>query len=854
MGEPLAAGPRSGVTGAPDHARPETGARLYASPAQFALVSAQLVLLLAVIWAFRIEAERGLVQLSPLVFGGFAVHAWLPLRARPPFFVLLTVTAALLLLGPVHGSLLVAMVLGILGICHLPIPLRARAGVVIVVAVALAAALVVQWGGGWSTVVIPMLGAIFMFRLVLYLYDLGGERSPATPWQRLSYFLMLPNVFFPLFPVVDYRTWLRTHYRGDAGAIYQKGLNWILRGLSHLILYRIVYHLLPRVDDLGGPVGVLVAGAMTYGLYLRLSGLFHLITGMLCLFGYDLPTTHRKYFLASSFNDLWRRANIYFKDFMMTTVFYPIVLKTRRWGLARSMGFSALVVGVTSWQLHAYQWFWLVGVYPLSGTDAFFWLTLGAGMTVNTVWETVRGRKRQLGKEAWTARDALARSVRTVAFFLFLSQMWLVWDRGSFRDWWFRASKITEGGVAEWMLVLAILAAAVLALTASQWIATRSWMSRRLERPSLERLALGTATVALAILAIGTPRVHEALGDYPTRVVRKAKSTELNRIDAERQVRGYYETLTRAVRFTTPLWDVQGARRAPKEWLGEQPVRERSDMLLQELIPGLNGFYKGAALSTNRWGMRDRDYTLEKPAGTFRIALLGGSIPVGAGVADGRTFEALVEEELNRSPEGVSYEILNFAVPNSAPHQMSVVARTQAMRFQPDAVFYVAHLNEARRVTARLWGAVRGRRTIGDPVILDAIRRSGVRPDMTVDEFQSVLAPYAGPLLRHSYEGMVEAARDGGAVPVWVFVPRVKGENDPHEVRREAELARRVGFRVLSLADVYDGYASSDLWIAPWDDHPNELGHRLIARALLEEIRADPTLLDRPPVPDGGVN
>ena len=46
--------------------------------------------------------------------------------------------------------------------------------------------------------------------------------------------------------------------------------------------------------------------------------------------------------------------------------------------------------------------------------------------------------------------------------------------------------------------------------------------------------------------------------------------------------------------------------------------------------------------------MRDQDYERSPPPNTFRIALLGPSNVMGWGVGDGETFEALVEERLNR--------------------------------------------------------------------------------------------------------------------------------------------------------------------------------------------------------------
>jgi hypothetical protein len=57
-------------------------------------------------------------------------------------------------------------------------------------------------------------------------------------------------------------------------------------------------------------------------LYLRVSGQFHIIVGILHLFGFTCRRRTR-YFLASSFTDFWRRINIYWKDFMMKLFYYP---------------------------------------------------------------------------------------------------------------------------------------------------------------------------------------------------------------------------------------------------------------------------------------------------------------------------------------------------------------------------------------------------------------------------------------------------------------------------------------------------------------------------------------------------
>ena len=59
-------------------------------------------------------------------------------------------------------------------------------------------------------------------------------KRPLGAWRTLAYFFLLPNITFPLFPVVDFATFRRTWYDRDAFVIYQEGIQWTARGLTHL--------------------------------------------------------------------------------------------------------------------------------------------------------------------------------------------------------------------------------------------------------------------------------------------------------------------------------------------------------------------------------------------------------------------------------------------------------------------------------------------------------------------------------------------------------------------------------------------------------------------------------------------
>jgi hypothetical protein len=50
------------------------------------------------------------------------------------------------------------------------------------------------------------------------------------------------------------------------------------------------------------------------------------------------------------------------------------------------------------------------------------------------------------------------------------------------------------------------------------------------------------------------------------------------------------------------------------------------------------------------------------------------------------------------------------------------------------------------------------------------------------------------------------------------------------------DLARRHGLRCVDLSDGFDGMEIGEYRLAPWDRHPNALGHRIIARGLAEAL------------------
>lgn len=99
--------------------------------------------------------------------------------------------------------------------------------------------------------------------------------------------------------------------------------------------------------------------------------------------------------------------------------------------------------------------------------------------------------------------------------------------------------------------------------------------------------------------------------------------------------------------------------------------------------------WQRTALSLNTHGFRDREFPESKPAGVFRVAVLGDSFAYGNGIAAEKRFSDLLRNAL---PSGI--EVLNFGVPGDNTSQLVSELRTRAARFAPNFVLVQWFVND----------------------------------------------------------------------------------------------------------------------------------------------------------------
>lgn len=135
-------------------------------------------------------------------------------------------------------------------------------------------------------------------------------------------------------------------------------------------------------------------------------------------------------------------------------------------------------------------------------------------------------------------------------------------------------------------------------------------------------------------------------------------------------------------------------------WSGNYQL-SKNPLLRYELAPeSMDG-----RTNINRHGMRDREYAVKKPPGTFRIAVIGDSIAYGLGVAEDSTFstqlERLLEKYYQRAGDP-KVEVLNFGVTGYSFAQVMETLRARALDFDPDLVIYAYSLNDPQEYSLEM--------------------------------------------------------------------------------------------------------------------------------------------------------
>ena len=134
-----------------------------------------------------------------------------------------------------------------------------------------------------------------------------------------------------------------------------------------------------------------------------------------------------------------------------------------------------------------------------------------------------------------------------------------------------------------------------------------------------------------------------------------------------------FEIVLRVVGFSAPIWY------RPDSHVGGV------------LRPGVEGWFKGegrAYVRISSAGLRDREHSIEKPEGVYRVAVLGDSFSEAMQVDVKDAFWSVLGDKLTQCAyrPGKKIEVINFGVSGFGTAQEYLMLESVVMRYRPDLV------------------------------------------------------------------------------------------------------------------------------------------------------------------------
>ena len=313
------------------------------------------------------------------------------------------------------------------------------------------------------------------------------------------------------------------------------------------------------------------------------------------------------------------------------------------------------------------------------------------------------------------------------------------------------------------------------------------------------------------------------------------------------------------------------------EWAGRfflpAPVPYKLPVILNQADPVCGyhprpmqkGFGLSGRVEINRWGFRGRDWEIQKPAGTKRIAILGDSYGFGQGVDDEQTFASQLETMLNAVPgRKNTFEVMNFAAPGyDTGHEVKVLEH-HALQFHPDLVLLQFFLNDLQYIEEysfypAMFKKMRQEFSPWKWQVREWLRRSPLlmagwdffkarTPDPIIQSYVTENRMPPGGLGEKGWKFVVERLRSFRELskshhfkPVVLIMPTPEEIVHRHEASYVHYLEDRcaeLGIRTVNLTRAFEnqGHFKASKFLIPYDYHLTPEGHRRIAVLLLKTI------------------
>jgi lysophospholipase L1-like esterase len=259
--------------------------------------------------------------------------------------------------------------------------------------------------------------------------------------------------------------------------------------------------------------------------------------------------------------------------------------------------------------------------------------------------------------------------------------------------------------------------------------------------------------------------------------------------------------------------------------------------------PNRSAHLMGVDVATNSKGLRDREIPYARTPGTLRVVMLGDSGTFGWGVKPEQSYSKLLEAMM--AEKGIKTEVVNTGVGNFRTIQEIEYFLTEAYKYNPDYVVVSYHFNDAERVPPHQAPNVFQRNCLSCVYIAGRfdtlLRRFSARPEWS-EYYLGLYQDGKGEGWRDSKESFRKLRDYCKEHGIGVLIANIPEIHDVQNYKLQSitdlahKMANEYGFEFVDSRDWLLPVDSPKLWISPTDQHPNVLGHQLIAEAIVSKL------------------
>jgi hypothetical protein len=269
----------------------------------------------------------------------------------------------------------------------------------------------------------------------------------------------------------------------------------------------------------------------------------------------------------------------------------------------------------------------------------------------------------------------------------------------------------------------------------------------------------------------------------------------------------------------------------------------RDSEIVYELKPNLNTYFKMARFKTNSEGLRDKNYSITKPKNTIRVAVVGDSLTLPAGVNIENAYHSILEDEFKTGCPNKNYEFINFAVSGYYLSQYWAVIRNKVMKWDTDMTLIgFDQYNDYELPPYELFEHSYKVKEKGHPFFSQSFAIKGIKQLIknlvNRDSHNNRGINSKSKFTEEQVDYMNKLFSNIGAFSKENNIPIVVANLGitPNEHKELESIATSSGLYYVDLTTSFDGTKISEYGIYPTDNHPNSEANLVFANVIKEYL------------------